>query len=264
MSAGTFIDGLVPAKAITPANRARCQRLADAMVRELGLGPAFGYLPGERQLDVLSENGVTSLKPTYATPDDLSHDLQHALDGLRSRGTPRERLARLAAGTGSAGKAAPEVLAARGTDEAAPQPVFDRDYLPLVLKEIGGAERAVFVAMNRMGLTDYRPHPVRAIMDALAGATARGVQVTLLTRDAARPQGTAHAAALRAAAKAGAALTVLPAGAPFHHKLVVIDRTTVITGSHGWTLPSLAENAETSMVLRSPRLAEQALALATP
>ena len=60
----------------------------------------------------------------------------------------------------------------------------------LVLKEIGGAEHTIFIAMNRMGLTDYRPHPVRAIMDALAGedgnvsraATALGISRPTLYR----------------------------------------------------------------------------------
>jgi len=45
-------------------------------------------------------------------------------------------------------------------------------------------------------------------------------------------------------------------GSKMHHKFVILDRQTVLTGSYNWTLESEEQNYESLVILRDPQVTE--------
>lgn len=96
-----------------------------------------------------------------------------------------------------------------------------------------------------------------AIADALVAAAKRGVDVQVVLDKSNRTGRYTDAPELD---QAHVPVTIDAAHAIAHNKVIVIDGTTVLTGSFNFTVAAEAHNAENMLVLRSAELAAQYLA----
>jgi phosphatidylserine/phosphatidylglycerophosphate/cardiolipin synthase-like enzyme len=158
----------------------------------------------------------------------------------------------VAAGTAAAFDAAPPVLEARGSLQAAFAPWDDID--AVIGDAIGGARKQVLVQAYLL--------TSRELAQALIAARRRGVDVRVLL-DAAQSERTNHAV-LPELAAAGIGVWFETKYQNAHNKVIVIDGTTpqatVITGSFNFTWTAQHRNAENILVARNnPALAARYL-----
>jgi phosphatidylserine/phosphatidylglycerophosphate/cardiolipin synthase-like enzyme len=129
------------------------------------------------------------------------------------------------------------------------------------LRYARAAERAIASARHRVWVMQYVVRlddgPVLALMEALAAARARGVEVRVvldrglmygttdpdLKNDRAGEWLQAH----------GIEVVWDEVASTSHAKLVLVDDAVVLLGSHNWTRAALTSNREVSMALQSPQ-----------
>jgi phosphatidylserine/phosphatidylglycerophosphate/cardiolipin synthase-like enzyme len=116
----------------------------------------------------------------------------------------------------------------------------------LVLDVIGEAKSSIFIACYEF--TD------RDIAEALETAAHRGVKVQIVADEKAS---NAKYSQVRILAAAGIPVRLATRYAIMHNKFMVIDGTTVETGSFNYTTAATKSNAENALVLREvPELAK--------
>lgn len=140
-------------------------------------------------------------------------------------------------------------------------PLDSQDLLPFVVGLVGAAHRRVLAAVF---IIDPRPEEdpdgtVRLVLDSLARARWRGLDVRVLVG------GSARTPAIELAGRV-ARRYLEAAGVPcrqfvgktgetsFHSKYLIVDDT-VVVGSHNWTRRALLTDNELSLALTSPALA---------
>ena len=129
----------------------------------------------------------------------------------------------------------------------------DANYTKRVLPLISKANESVLVIMY---VAKYDPDdpadPANDILEALVNASERGVSVrVILEGDVSTNNETA-----RFLSSHGVDVRYDPDGITTHSKLVVIDGEFVVLGSHNWTESALAYNHETSILLKSEKIAD--------
>lgn len=118
------------------------------------------------------------------------------------------------------------------------------DCAALAVHEIDRARREILV----QAYSFTEPH----IITALIAAANRGVHVMLLVdKSAPRLRGEG----VDACARAGIAVAVDDRPRIAHNKVMVIDGTTVLTGSFNWSKSAETANAENLLVIHAPALA---------
>jgi len=110
--------------------------------------------------------------------------------------------------------------------------------LQTVERAIGGAKQTILVAAYEFTSVD--------VAQALAEAVSRGVKVWLVMDDQAEKSKYSQSKWLLAH---GVAVRINKHYAIFHHKFLVIDGTTVETGSFNYTKGASEKNAENALVL---------------
>jgi phosphatidylserine/phosphatidylglycerophosphate/cardiolipin synthase-like enzyme len=116
------------------------------------------------------------------------------------------------------------------------------DAIMRLLREASGSINAALYRLNHPGLAQ-----------ALAEAAQRGVRVRLVVDGNKYKESRVTQKLL-----AGAAIPFRLAfgrqgnGSKMHHKFVILDQQTVLTGSYNWTLESENENHENLLILRDP------------
>lgn len=142
-------------------------------------------------------------------------------------------------------------------------PGLGQEYAREVERLLAGAERRVWVALYV--LRPDRDGPVNALMDALAAAAARGVDVRVGLDGGPDPftgrdDGRNRAAAEELAAR-GVRVVWDEDRRTTHAKLVVIDSRWVVAGSQNWTRAALTTNREAALLIDDPACAVRAEAL---
>ncbi len=142
------------------------------------------------------------------------------------------------------------------------RPVNDRDYLPSALKLIGQSRQSVRAIMYlAQSNAAYPKDPVRQLLQALADARARGVDVAVLLE---RPKEKFASSRDLAEKNSRVKDWLLEHGIPAyqdsvetttHAKVLVVDKRYVILGSTNWTYSALARNHEASVLIDSAALA---------
>lgn len=118
------------------------------------------------------------------------------------------------------------------------------DCAALVVREIATAQHEILVQAYNF----TEPH----IIAALIAAAGHGVRVTLLIDKISAHQ---KGEGVDACAHAGIMVAVDRQPRIAHNKVMVIDGTTVLTGSFNWTTSAEIANAENLLVVHSPALA---------
>lgn len=122
--------------------------------------------------------------------------------------------------------------------------------LQRLLQLIEEAKASIYIAMYTWTRQD--------LANAMIDASLRGVQVKVAI-DASSAKGPAKAV-IEKLKRAGITVIIPTASHLLHHKLLVIDNTTCVTGSTNWTKAAFNRNEEDLFVL-SPLTPEQALTL---
>jgi hypothetical protein len=144
------------------------------------------------------------------------------------------------------------------------------NYVGVVHRELGAATGSVMVVMFEMRVPDDAADssPSLLLVNDLIAAHRRGVDVRVMLNLRSRydpasdapARDYANGVAADMLVYAGVDVAYSPASYHMHVKLVVIDETTVILGSHNWTYSALQRNTETSSLIRSPEHARAKLA----
>ncbi len=142
--------------------------------------------------------------------------------------------------------------------------LFDRGYFEFVKKLLQTATKSVRVKMFYMRYDKKgKDTPSDQLVDALLDAKKRGLEVqVILDRDR---QGDVFKSRLinhnayEALKKAGVDVVFDERGRANHTKLVLVDDTQVVAGSHNWTSGSLKNYDDTSLYISSKALAEKFL-----
>jgi hypothetical protein len=135
------------------------------------------------------------------------------------------------------------------------------NYLSVVHRELGAATGSVVVTMFQMRIPENGAHgsPVLVLVNDLIAAHRRGVDVEVIldlnTRyDPASEEPVrdrVNGVAADMLSFAGIDVYYYQSAHILHQKLVVIDKETVIVGSHNWTYSGMRRNLETSSLIRS-------------
>ena len=126
------------------------------------------------------------------------------------------------------------------------------DYRKQLFEELRRAQKSVFVIMYEMSVTFHdRDEPLK-IADALIDARKRGVDVRVLFED----PGSGfildcNSGAAEYLTENGVRVKFDDPNRVTHTKLVVVDGTTSILGSHNWSASGLTRNSESSVLVRS-------------
>ncbi len=159
---------------------------------------------------------------------------------------------------------------ARTGMEAWVEDVSGTNYVGVVQRELQAATNSVVVAMFEMRVPDDpdAETPSLVLVNELIAAHRRGVDVKVVLNLRSRydPESDepvrdhANGVAADMLAYAGIDVSYCPSTYHMHEKLVVIDRETVIIGSHNWTYSGLLKNVESSSLIRSREHAKSKLA----
>ncbi len=135
----------------------------------------------------------------------------------------------------------------------------NRAYFERVSRLIAGARRSVYVVMFVM---KYDPNesperdPANRLITLLVDAAARGVDVRVVVDDTTKQSYPETIAFLKSK---GVPVKLDPkAGVTTHAKLVIVDGSCAVIGSHNWTQSALASNNELSVLTCSREVVEGA------
>lgn len=147
----------------------------------------------------------------------------------------------------------PEIRAPVTTNHYTVTALWNDEYQPALVRKLLEAKERIRVVMYQVS---PRNNPVKEILDALAAATERGVDVQVilsrgtfgnhkLERD--------NEAAVDYLTSRGVRARINRVPMETHAKLVIIDDRTVILGAHNWSMGALEINNELSLMIESDR-----------
>lgn len=127
-------------------------------------------------------------------------------------------------------------------------PRIDHVIKRLLLELIRGAKESIQIAIYSFTDDD--------LGEAVVEAHRRGVRVRVIV-DTSRPK--VHGGEYRRLIEAGIPVLVERLSGLMHHKFMVVDRETVVTGSYNWSAAADEENFENAIVVRDPEVVEKFL-----
>ncbi len=131
-----------------------------------------------------------------------------------------------------------------------PETEDTENYPAVLLKLIAQARESIHVVMYRISYyPQYQDSVTNEILNALIGASSRGLDVRVLMDDCAYYESDAQAnlQAARYLSDRGVNVRMDDPTVTTHAKLVIIDELTTIIGSTNWNYYSLAKNNETDI-----------------
>lgn len=145
------------------------------------------------------------------------------------------------------------------TDARGAALIVDREYLPFVRSMIDSATQRIHMVMFFMSFHERRQQALNDLVDSLGDAHRRGVEVrvlldTDLEGDAAKSR-IVNRSAYRRLQQHGVSVRLDSEERGVHSKIVLVDDSLVLLGSHNWTLGSLLRYDDVSVYLESPALA---------
>ena len=134
-------------------------------------------------------------------------------------------------------------------------------YFQALIPHLTQAKHEIVVSMFLFASGSHEHNRANQVKEALIGANKRGVRVRLFLEDSDGEDWPSEANRGVAKDLTREGITVLfdaPARKT-HTKLVIIDQRYVFLGSHNFTHSALRHNNEASVLIESPKLAQQAL-----
>ncbi len=134
-------------------------------------------------------------------------------------------------------------------------------YFQALIPHLTQAKHDIVVSMFLFASGSHEHNRANQVKEALIGATKRGVRVRLFLEDSDGEDLTAEAnhGAVKDLTRQGITVVFDSPARKTHTKLVIIDQRYVFLGSHNLTHSALRHNNEASVLIESPKLAQQAL-----
>ena len=139
--------------------------------------------------------------------------------------------------------------------------ILNDEYFHIAQSHIQNARESVHLIMYLFLVYDFAQAYPNQLLEELIQAHKRGVEVNVLL-DYPQPQhleaaGPRNQQAYERLKQAGINVRFDSGKATVHNKLLIIDRQTIILGSHNYTLAGLRYNYETSILLKDKAKAER-------
>lgn len=132
------------------------------------------------------------------------------------------------------------------------------EYYKKLQKVFRNAQESILVMMYFVNYAGRPGYPATELVDLLVDAHKRGVKVEVLLETSIENNITeANRRAAAHLSKHGIDARFHPLFPIMHVKLVIVDGMISIVGSHNWTLASAKANIESSVLIRSERVAEK-------
>ncbi|MFH1038161.1 MAG: phospholipase D-like domain-containing protein [PVC group bacterium] len=132
------------------------------------------------------------------------------------------------------------------------------EYFTEVKNSLKNAKDSIRVMMYFIKYSGSPGHPVTELVELLADAQKRGVKVEVLLETSAEEGVTvANRKAAGFLTQDGVDVRFHPVYPIMHTKLVIIDGTVTILGSHNWTAASTRSNVESSVLIKSAPVARK-------
>jgi phosphatidylserine/phosphatidylglycerophosphate/cardiolipin synthase-like enzyme len=138
----------------------------------------------------------------------------------------------------------------------------NEEYFDALIPHLTQAKQEVVVSMFLFAPGDHENNRANQVREALIGAAKRGVrvQVFLDVSDDEDFSTEANRGVAKDLRRQGITVHFDSPGRTTHTKLVVIDQRYLLLGSHNFTHSALRHNNEASVLIESPKLAQQVLA----
>ena len=134
----------------------------------------------------------------------------------------------------------------------------DKDYFPATLNAINAAKSEIAVSMYLIQIDpNDTADPAYKLTEALANAAKRGVRVKVVLENDKYKD---NMAAFNMLAASGVSVCYDDPYGFVHDKIIVVDRSISIVGSHNWSELALSGNHDTSLLVRSDVTAAELLA----
>lgn len=136
-----------------------------------------------------------------------------------------------------------------GLTEAKVEILNNRAYAPRVNELLNASGSSICVILYVMKYDgDSVDHAANRMIRSLASARERGVEVKVLLDHVTAES---YPDTTNYLFRKGVAYRISPANVTTHAKLIVIDDSVTVAGSHNWTYSAASENNETGVVLHS-------------
>ena len=134
-------------------------------------------------------------------------------------------------------------------------------YFEALIPHLTQAKEEIVVSMFLFALGDHENNRAKQVKEALIDAAKRGVRVRLFLEvsDGEDFSTEANRGVAKELGQQGIAVQFDSPTRTTHTKLVIIDQRYVFLGSHNFTHSALRHNNEVSVLIESPKLAQQAL-----
>ena len=136
-------------------------------------------------------------------------------------------------------------------------PLWDADLHLIITREIKEAKKNVFVTSYKMEpKKSPKARRINELMSQLVSANNRGVDVEILLNSQENKKATSSINwyAAKALKKRNLSPRYIQSGRILHAKIIIIDDTLTIIGSHNWSVQSHNRNIELSFMVRSKEL----------
>jgi phosphatidylserine/phosphatidylglycerophosphate/cardiolipin synthase-like enzyme len=140
----------------------------------------------------------------------------------------------------------------------------DERFLPAVIQLIQPATTTIMISTYKLEHTlRTRGDALRVLFEAIVAAKQKGITVKVLLNwnDLKRSVAKTNLFAMTWLARHGIESRYLKENRCCHAKLVIVDKTAVILGSHNLSCKSVSENLEASIVTDDKEIVEQATML---
>ncbi len=159
------------------------------------------------------------------------------------------------------------MLLTRGTAFALPaesvEPLLKNDYYTRVCTLVQGAKESIYVLMYAIQVGKSEYEPVNKLCQYLIEAHKRGVQVEIILEHtyAQRDKllNKSNQKAFDLFYKEGIKVRFDDPKKTLHSKVIIIDGNTTILGSHNWTYTAFQRNNESSILIKSSKVAQEFL-----
>lgn len=138
-------------------------------------------------------------------------------------------------------------------------PLMNKEFFPVLLKAVDGAKREILIAVFSFKAGLHPNSYPDQLLDHLARAAKRGVQVKVILEDPGDRQDNLSRQNFKTKTlleKKGVKVYMDSPKKTTHTKLVVVDQRLVFVGSHNFTPSALKHNNEISVLIENPDLAQ--------
>lgn len=143
------------------------------------------------------------------------------------------------------------------------EPLLKEDYYSRVCSLVRGAKESIYILMYAIQVGESKYHPVNRLCQDLIQAHKRGVKIEIILEysSAARDKFITeiNQKALDLLSKEGIRVRFDDSRRVTHAKLVIIDDYITILGSHNWTYTAFQRNNESSILIKSRKVAQKFL-----